>query len=83
MEYLSHLKAQAEKAQGDLFQAVLVFFALNSNKSFTNRDIKEKLGIVSGGYHDNFIHGLLGELEKMDYLEKCPPGEGFKYKQPT
>ena len=75
---MGYLRDRAEKAQNELFAIVLEFFKMNPDKSFTNKDLREKLGIFRGGYNDNFSHGLLGELENRGHLEKV--SKGFRLK---
>lgn len=74
------LKERAQKAQQELLDIILEFFARQPMKSFTVGVIIKELGIIPGK-GKWFAHTHLNILVDMGKLEKCDHGQGFKYKE--
>ena len=74
------IKDKVQKAQKDLFEAILDFFRANPDSYYTAKDISEKLDLMPG--HNNwFSHAFLRELKEQVKLEQSQNRKGFKYKE--
>ena len=74
------IKQKVEKAQNELFIAILSFYKQHPEKCYTAKNMVEKLGLMAG-HNKFFAHAFLVELKKQGKLEKCSgKGEkGYKY----
>ena len=78
LKVTSDLKERAQRAQKELFNAVLELYKMNEGVCFGAKKASDRLGLKAG-HKFFFVDNIL----RMIPLEKCQDEKGYKYKQAT